>query len=190
MNYKEKIVELLKENMTDKGFILWKGIDSIMPDIWNMPTSSTRKFHKKLNGDVPDIAEHVYQMLFSLVKLFRMFDITPRTSDADKLLFAVTLHDSLKYGRWASRKHTDRRHDKEAADMISSNKKIFMKLLSEDQFNILEEGIRFHSGRWSTDVIDRSSFNWNNYKVTTFMVHILDMLSTVDCLQTDIRGLI
>ena len=72
MSYKERIVELLKENMTEKGFKLWQGIDKVLPDIWEKPTSSTGKYHKKKNGDVPTNAEHVYQMLFSARKLFNL----------------------------------------------------------------------------------------------------------------------
>lgn len=187
MNYKQKMDEILEKNMTEKGFKLWKGVNKILPDAWNRPTSSTRKYHKKLNGDVPDIAEHTYEMLYALLKLFRMFNYQPKTTDGDVLLLAIAFHDSLKYGQFGSRKHTDGRHDKEAADMIASNKETFKKLLNEEQFNMLEEGIRFHSGRWSTDVHNQSSFDWNDYKPTTFLTHILDMLSSADIIQTDIR---
>jgi len=187
MNYKQKMDEILEKNMTEKGFKLWIGINKILPDAWSRPTASTLKYHRKIDGRVPDIAEHTYEMLYALVKLFRMFNYKPKTADTDALLFAVSFHDSLKYGQFGSRKHTDGQHDKNAADMIASNKETFRKLLSEDQFNILEEGIRFHSGRWSTDVYNQSSFDWNDYKPETFMVHILDMLSSADIIQTDIR---
>jgi hypothetical protein len=188
MNYKEKMDELLEKNMTEKGFKLWEGISKILPDAWNRPTSSTLKYHRKADGRVPDIAEHTYEMLFALVKLFRMFNYQPKTTNADALLLAIAFHDSLKYGNFGSRKHTDGQHDKNAADMIKSNESTFRKLLSEEQFNILEEGIRFHSGRWSTDVGNQSSFDWNDYDCRVFLVHVMDMLSTADCLKTDMRG--
>ena len=59
MNYKEKVVELLEKNMTEKGFKLWIGINNILPDIWDKPTASTLKYHKKLNGEVPCNAEQI-----------------------------------------------------------------------------------------------------------------------------------
>ena len=105
--FKDRIIKLLEENMTEKGFALWNGINQRLPDIWENPTSSTGKYHKKMNGDVPTQAEHVYHMLYSTVKLFRMFNIETKTADADKMLFAVALHDSLKYGQLGTRKHTD-----------------------------------------------------------------------------------
>ncbi len=186
-HYKERIINLLEKNMTEKGFKLWKGIDSILPNIWDKDVSSTKKYHKKLNGDVPDIAEHVYHMLYAAVKLLKMFDVQPNTADGDKFLMALALHDSLKYGNLGTRKHTDTMHDKEAADMISSNKATFLKLLSEEQFQVLEEAVRFHSGRWSTDVPKNREFNWKEFNSETFFVHILDMLSTQDLIQTDVR---
>jgi hypothetical protein len=187
MNFKEKIVELLKTNMTEKGFKFWLGIDRILPNIWNLPTSSTGKYHKKLNGEVPDIAEHVYHMLYASVKILKMFNIKTNTTEADKILLAIVLHDSLKYGRLGTRRYVDNRHDREAADMISSNKDTFLKLFTEEQFSILEESVRFHSGQWSTDVPKDKKFSFNDYNPETLFVHILDMMSTYDLIQTDVR---
>ncbi len=186
MNYKNKILELLESNLTERGLKLWKGIDSILPDIWDRPTSSTGKYHQKSDGRVPDVAEHTYEMLYGATKLLRMFNFEPKTSNTDMLLTALVLHDSLKYGKFGSRKHTDYEHDKNAADMVKSNKETFRKLLEEDQFCAMEEAIRFHSGRWSTDVRNQSVFDWNDYQPATFFAHILDMLSTADCLKTDV----
>jgi len=187
MHYKEKIENLLESNMTEKGFKLWKGIDSILPDIWTKLVASTKKYHKKLNGEVPDIAEHVYDMLYATLKLLKLFDVSTNTTEGDKFLMAVALHDSLKYGNFGSRKYCDNKHDKEAADMIASNKQTFLKFLTEEQFQVLEEAVRFHSGRWSTDVPRNKVFDWKDYNPETFFVHVLDMLSTQDLIQTDVR---
>jgi len=187
MNYKEKIVELLEKNLTKKAFKLWIEIDRRLPDVWERPTSSTGKYHKKLNGDIPTQAEHVYHLLFSVSKLLRMFDIRKKTPEADKLFLAVVLHDSLKYGNLGTRKHTDYTHDKAAADMVSQNKETFLKILNEEQFVIMEEAIRFHSGRWSTDVPKDKTFTFKDYNPETFFIHILDMMSTADLIQTDVR---
>jgi hypothetical protein len=187
MDYKEKIEELLKRNMTKKSFKLWQGINSRLPDTWNRPTSSTGKYHKKLNGEVPVQAEHVYQMLFSAVKILKLFGIASKTTNSDKFLFAIAVHDSLKYGTLGTRIHTDNGHDKNAADMLSENKETFEKILTEEQFFVMEEAVRFHSGRWSTDVPKDKKFNFRDYNPETLMVHILDMLSTADLIQTDVR---
>jgi len=187
MNFQKKIIELLETNMTERGFKLWQGINKRMPNVWERATSSTGKYHKKKNGEVPTQAEHTYHMLYSSFKLFRMFDIKEKTSDADKILFAVALHDSLKYGQLGTRKHTDYQHDKNAADLICSNKETLLKIFNEEQFNVIEEGIRFHSGRWSTDVSKNKPFTFKDYNSETFFIHVLDMMSTADLIQTDMR---
>lgn len=187
MNYKEKIVEILKSNMTEKGFKLWEGINRMLPDTWDKLTSSTSKYHKKLNGEVPTQGEHTYHMLYSAVKIFKMFDIQKSTPDGDKLLFAVALHDTLKYGEMGTRKHTDNSHDKYAADMIASNKETFLKVMSKEQFYVLEEAVRFHSGRWSTDVPRNKEFTFKDYNPETLFIHTLDMMSANDLIQTDVR---
>jgi len=187
MSYKEKVIELLKKNLTEKAFKLWKAIDQRLPDVWNKPTSSTGKYHKKLNGDVPNQAEHVYHLLYSISKLLRMFNIKKKTPQSDKLLLAAVLHDSLKYGTLGTRMHTDYSHDKNAADMISQNKNTFLKIMDEEQFYIMEEAVRFHSGQWSTDVPKNQKFSFKDYNPETFFIHILDMMSTADLIQTDVR---
>ena len=187
VDYKKKISDLLEKHMSEKGFKLWKGIISIIPDTWDKPTSSTGKYHKKINGDVPCQGEHVYHLVYATVKLFRMFNIKSRTTDADKMLFAASLHDSLKYGELGTRKHTDKQHDREAANMVSSNKETFMKVLTEEQFFTMEEMIRFHSGQWSSDVPKNEKFDFSNYNPETMFIHMLDMMSTADLIQTDVR---
>ena len=121
------------------------------------------------------------------MKLFKMLSITTKTVDADKILFAVSMHDSLKYGKLGTRKHTDYAHDKEAADIIASNRETFLKIFSEEQFYVLEEAVRFHSGQWSTDAPKDKKFDFKDYNPESLVVHMLDMMSTADLIQTDVR---
>lgn len=187
MEYKERIVELLKSKMTERGFKLWKGIDSMLPNTWDKPTSSTGKYHKKMNGEIANQDEHVYELLYAASKIMRLFGISKNTSDADKILMAIALHDTMKYGQFGSRKHTDKMHDKLGADMVSSNRESFLKLLTEEQFQVMEEAMRFHSGQWSTDIPKDKPFTFKDYNPETLFVHILDMMSTADLIQTDVR---
>jgi len=173
--------------MTERGFKLWKGIDSMLPDTWGKPTSSTGKYHKKLNGEIPNQDEHVYQLLYSASKIMRLFGYKKKTPDADKLLMAIALHDTMKYGEFGSRKHSDNEHDKNGADMVNSNKETFLSLFTEEQFQVMEEAMRFHSGQWSTDIPKHKPFSFKDYNPETLFVHILDMMSTADLIQTDVR---
>ena len=181
MNYENRIREILKENLTDKAFILWTHIDNDLVNIWSKPTSSTGKYHQKENGRVPDIAEHTYEMLNAAVTLLPMFDFKKNTEDTDSLLLAIVLHDSLKYGEDGNRQHTSRTHDQDVGNMVSKNKEIFLKILTENKFAILEESVRYHSGRWSSDA--SKDFDFNNMNKETLLVHTLDMLSTKNLLK-------
>jgi hypothetical protein len=187
INYVDKIRDILSENMTERGYKLWEGINQNLPNIWDQLTSSTGKYHKKMNGEVPEQCEHVYHMLYSSVKLLSVFDIKPKTPDADKILMAIALHDGVKYGRLGTRKYVDNKHDKEMADIICQNKETFMKLFTEEQFSVLEEAVRFHPGRWSTDAKYNGPFSFSKYRPETLFIHILDMMSTSDLIQTDVR---
>ncbi|MHA1815922.1 MAG: hypothetical protein ACTSX1_07955 [Candidatus Heimdallarchaeaceae archaeon] len=187
MNYHQKIIELLEDNLTEKAFKLWQGIDKMIPNCWDKLTSTTQKYHKKSNGEIATQGEHVYEMLYASVKVFSLFSVEPKTSDLDKILLSVALHDTMKYGKFGTRKHTDNHHDKLGADMVASNKDTFTKILTDEQFYVLEEAMRFHSGRWSTDSPKHKDFNWKDYNPETLFIHILDMLSSRNLLRTDVE---
>ncbi|MHA1658060.1 MAG: hypothetical protein ACTSUT_02920, partial [Promethearchaeota archaeon] len=72
---------------------------------------------------------------------------------------------------------------KTMADLIVKKKKFFLSHFSENEFSVLEAGIRFHSGRWSKSVQNMNTFDFADYHPVVMFVHILDMLSTADVLQ-------
>lgn len=183
MNFKEKIDTLLRENMTEKGFKLWLGIDSMIPDIWSRPSSSTGKYHKKSDGTVPDIAEHTYEMLYAAAKTMRMLNISKNTSKCDALLLSIGLHDRLKYGEQGNLKHTIKHHDSLIGNLLRDNYHTLIKVLDTEDVVMLVESARFHSGQWSADVANKNNFSFSNFLPETQYVHMLDMLSTAACLK-------
>jgi len=177
MNYEEKIYELLQKNMTENTFNFWKEANNKIPKIWDRPTSSTLKYHKKEDGRVPSVGEHTYEMLYACIKIWQLFGIQKRTKEGDILLLAISLHDAFKYGKNpVQRDYTDNEHDKLIGDLVLEGKNTFLKFMEEDHVNLLEECVRFHSGRWSTDAT--SDFNFKNYHPYTMFIHILDMFSS------------
>lgn len=175
-NYLEEMNKILKRNMTETGYSFWSAVTKKIPNIWERPTSSTLKHHKKEDGRVPSVSEHTYEMLYACVKIWRMFDITPKTEEADVLMLAVALHDAFKYGEKPhTREHTDTHHDKICADIIERGKNTFLKFLHEDSVEMLEESVRFHSGRWSTDA--DVNFSFDKFHPFVLFLHMLDMFS-------------
>ena len=183
--YEKAITELLEKNMRKRTFALWKQLNGLFPNIWELPTSSTGKYHQKKDGRVPSCSEHVYEMLYAALKVMKMFNVEERTSEGDMVLLSVVWHDAFKYGKYGTAKHTDYKHDKIMGDVISQNELTLLEIFSEEEVKNLEMMIRFHSGRWSSDHGDNNKINFNEYPQYVLFIHMLDMLSTADCLKTD-----
>ena len=45
--YENAINELLEKNLTKRAYALWKQLNAMFPNIWDLPTSSTGKYHQK-----------------------------------------------------------------------------------------------------------------------------------------------
>ncbi len=180
MSFKKRIEEILKKNLTEKCFELWKVLDSKIPNIWEKKTSSTGKYHKKGNI-VPTCAEHVFDMIYVADKLISMWNIKPKTSEADKLFLSIVLHDSFKYGLKGTNPYTHIQHDKLAADAFIKNKNSFLSILNEQQFDGFIDSIRYHAGKWSTDA--NKDFNFKDVDPIVQFIHTLDMLSTKDLIK-------
>lgn len=183
VDYKEKMNTLLKQNLTSTSFNLWSGANEKIPSIWDRQSSSTGKYHQKEGGYVPSLAEHTWEMLYACTKIWSLFDVQPRTEAGDILLLAIAFHDIFKYGRTPETcTHTDTTHDKLCADLIEKGKNTFLKVMSENSVNLLEECIRFHSGRWSTDA--SKDFDFKKYHPFVFFIHVIDMFSSRDLIKT------
>lgn len=180
---RKEIEEILIDNMTDNGYKFWKAIEAKTPTVWHRPSSSTGKYHKKHDGSVQTVGEHTEEMVYACSKAMRSFNVFPKTPEADVLFLAVLCHDLFKFGIGDPlyKKHTEKKHDKIIGNTILANKDKFLKILNESQIRKLEEMTRYHSGRWSTDA--PKNFDFKNYHPETLFVHLLDMLSTNNCLK-------
>lgn len=185
--YTKAINDLLEKGLTNRAYALWKQLNGLFPNIWELPTSSTGKYHKKENGRVPSCAEHVYEMLYGTYKILRMFGVNKKTSECDIVLLAIVWHDAFKYGRNGTMKHTATNHDRIMGDVIAENESTLKEIFSDEQVKTLELMIRFHSGMWSSDNPNKNSIDFNQFPPYVLFIHTLDMLSTGNCLKTDIN---
>jgi len=182
MEYKKKLDDLLERVLEKKYLKLWKTLDSVLPQCMHLPVSSTGKYHKTKDGRIPTISEHTYNMVAAASKIIRMFGCQIKSDRASAILLAIALHDRVKYGHVEPlREHTDNAHDQNMANILEKNKERIQKILGEENYQILEEGIRFHSGRWSTDIRNNGSEFFNKRPETIF-IHVLDMLDTSNLL--------
>jgi len=176
--------QLLKENMTNDGYIFWKKLESKIPNIWNRLSSSSKKYHLNENGEVQSIGIHTYEMLYAAINSLSLLNVKIKTKESDLIILAIVLHDSAKYGIEdpLTRKHTDSKHDHIIGDLINLSRNTFMKYFTNEETNLLEEMVRYHSGRWSTD-LKKSNIKFESLNIKTIFVHFLDMLSSRNLLK-------
>jgi hypothetical protein len=176
MDYEKEIDSILKNNLSTIAYNFWRAANQKIPNIFGRPSSSTGKYHNDENGKTKTVGEHTYEMLQACIGIWRMFDVKSKTEEGDILLLSIIFHDAFKYGKNPeSRNYTDNSHDKLCADLIQKGKNTFLKFMNEDSVSVLEECIRFHSGRWSTNA--QKNFDFRKLHPFTFFVHTLDMLS-------------
>jgi hypothetical protein len=167
--------------MTERGFNFWTQLDGLIPNIWEKPVSSTGKYHGKADGRIPTIAEHTYEMLYAGIKIWDMLGKVKNTSYGDVILLSIVLHDRVKYGNDGKRGYCTPKHDSLMADLLKTNKGIVKQLLTDGEFEILEEAIRYHQGRWSSE--SRQTFHFSQFNPETMFLHTLDMLSFKDVIK-------
>lgn len=183
MDYTQAMVDLAQHHMTPEGFDLLMKIEGRLPDIWERPSSSTGKYHKKADGSVPSIAHHTYEMLYAACKIIRMFGGKLKSTQNDAIIMSVILHDIQKYGPKGNMPHTNNYHDRSMADLLLKNIKVLTKYFTKEEAMVVIEGVRYHSGRWSKSVENMHKFDFADYPPIVMFTHMLDMLSTADCLQ-------
>jgi hypothetical protein len=185
MDYMEKIDKLLEENLTEISFRLWKALKEKIPDIWTRPSSSSGKYHRRKDSTIPSIAEHTWEMLKAGIKLLSIFNLTSKVLDSDIIILSIALHDSSKYGDTnpTNVPHTNGKHDKIIADKIVKNKDVLLRIFDEKQISLLENCVRFHSGRWSTDW--NKDLDFDKLPTEVLFLHFLDMCSTHNILNTE-----
>ena len=176
-----KMDTFLRRSMSEQAYETYRDIIGKLPDIWERPTSSTGKYHRRKDGTVPTCAEHTYEMVVACAKVMRLFPLCkPPSSLADSLLLATALHDAMKYGADGDRTHTDNEHDKRMADWLKEN----LSVNSGVDNSILVEIVRYHSGQWSTNA-RKNDYSPHTCDGAVLFVHVLDMLSTANMLSSE-----
>jgi hypothetical protein len=184
VDYLDIMNRVLEKHLTISSYHLWLKIADVIEPVWHRPSSSSKKYHVRDDGSVPDIAEHTTEMLIAAVDIKHLFIgcIVP-VELSDVLLLAIALHDAFKYGLEPGKAvHTVKNHDKIAGDFIKDlAEEIFELHFGVENAKLLENCIRFHSGTWSTDIANAKDFGKMDHMV--FLVHALDMLSCADKLK-------
>jgi len=178
--YLEKIDQILKKHLSDKSFELWIGIrEKISNKCWEKPTSSTGKYHQKEDGRVPTVSEHTWEMVYAADKVISMFE---GIINKDVIFLSIALHDAYKYGLVRTCTSTESKHDYLIAELIKKNKNIFKQALSENDVFLLENAVRYHAGKWSTEM-NNSNNIYHKLTPEVLFLHTLDMFSAKNLIK-------
>ena len=174
-SYMDKINEILKKNLSSKAFELWAKLNKKNSNpCWDKLTSSTKKYHRKENGEVLSVGGHTWEILYAADKIISMFE---GIINKDVIFLSIILHDFHKYGLCKTCKFTESNHGQITADKIEDNRIFFLQILNENELSDLENAVRYHDGRWSASFknkkIDKSFFT-----PEVLFLHTLDMMSS------------
>ena len=176
----EKIDAILKKNISEKSFNLWLELkNKITNPCWDKLTSSTKKHHRKENGDVPSVAGHTYEMLYATDKIISMFE---GIINKDVIFLSIVLHDCYKYGECKTCQHTEAKHGQITADKIKNAKKLFLQVLTESETDALEQAVRYHDGRFSM-IAKQDNFDRTFFTPEVMFLHTLDMMGSRDLIK-------
>jgi hypothetical protein len=183
------IIDILKEMTTPNGYSLCNRLLIKFKDTLSRPTSSSGIFHNRDDGSVPTILSHVTTILDACYKTMISYDVKPKSSDADLLALAILLHDIYKYGRRNELFNSTYTHDELVASKVWESREMFIEILSDYQIKILTDIVQFHMGRWASYFKYKGNNELDFWKMGfhpfVYYVHLLDMLSSRNCLKEE-----
>lgn len=196
------ILRLCKQNMTEEGFDILCEIEDQITPVWDRPSSSTGKYHKRSDGSVSTIGHHTYEMMYAGMKTMRQLEIEKNTIRCDVLCIAIHAHDMNKYGivpglHTATNRSKDGNHSKQAVAVLQSNSRLrdylfhsiatWPPAVEESLWFSLLRAVGFHNGIWEKEIMDGELEHMSNlnHPLVVF-VHTLDMLSAAGVLRSDL----
>ena len=139
---------------------------------WEIPASSTGKFHPKFSLGEGGLIKHVKTAIKFAIELFPIYNF--EQIEQDMIIAALLLHDCLKHG-----------YDK--SEFSQFEHPIYMyyfieELMKElegpnDIWNIIREAILSHMGKWNTNNYSTKELPLPYTELQKF-VHLCDYLSS------------
>jgi hypothetical protein len=168
-----EIERFLRAHLSKSAYEYWKFVNTEIPPCFHLASSSSGKYHKGSTNVVNTIGEHTLEMLQAAYSCgLRIFNLQPGDLKADIILLAIALHDRCKRGRMNDQVHTTNDHETIIADFIQETS---MDWFDVEHRYMLEDMVRWHSGRWAPANPNRNTEpNWNKYSL---FIHTLDMMS-------------
>lgn len=137
------------EDINIKRFTI-KALESLPEYFWEVPASSTGKYHPQYALGEGGLARHTKGAVKIALELFNNHTVQDFTSiQKDMIISALLLHDGCKSGIEQSR-YTQTEHPLIVADYIYKNDEI-NKLIKQEILEQILKAIRSHMGEWNKD---------------------------------------
>lgn len=175
---KEERLELFKEEL---NLFLYPNIREYaekaigyLPDyFFEIPASSTGKYHPEYTGGDGGLIRHVKACMRFAVELFRVEAFSTLTEvQRDLVLVSLLLHDGWKSGA-LKEKYTADDHPVIAVNQLREND-VLNKLMTEQQREEVYSGIETHMGEWNTFRKTGKEFAPKPTSFTQRFIHFVD----------------
>lgn len=164
-------------------------LDNLPEYIWNVPASSTGKYHPAYSLGDGGLMRHQIAVVRFLNFFFELEQYNSKLSsrEMDLMRVAGLVHDGMKSGsqeQFSKSKYTKFEHPVQMAEVIRSYDG---KYLSHDEIELIASAISKHMGQWCTDKKSSTVLPKPNDKFSR-MLHVADYLSSRKCLTMDFEN--
>ena len=166
-------------------------LDGLPEYFWEVPASSTGKYHPNYSLGVEGLKRHVQGAMRIAIELFRCeacFNLTE--DDMDNILIAIALHDGFKSGtqeEYMKNKYTKHEHPLLSAKYVQEMYTKHQDLISKEDAIEISKLIASHMGKWNVSNFSDVVLPIPSTSAEKF-VHLVDFLGSRKCLEVDFNA--
>lgn len=166
-------------------------LDGLPDYFWEVPASSTGKYHPNYSLGVEGLKRHVQGAMRIAIELFRCeacFNLTE--DDMDNILIAIALHDGFKSGtqeEYMKNKYTKHTHPILSAKYVQEMYEKHQDLISKEEAVKISKLIASHMGQWNVSNFSDVVLPIPSTSAEKF-VHLVDFLGSRKCLEVDFNA--
>lgn len=166
-------------------------LDGLPDYFWEVPASSTGKYHPNYSLGVEGLKRHVQGAMRIAIELFRCeacFNLTE--DDMDNILIAIALHDGFKSGtqeEYMKNKYTKHTHPILSAKYVQEMYEKHPDLISKEEAVKISKLIASHMGQWNVSNFSDVVLPIPSTSAEKF-VHLVDFLGSRKCLEVDFNA--
>lgn len=166
-------------------------LDGLPDYFWEVPASSTGKYHPNYSLGVEGLKRHVQGAMRIAIELFRCeacFNLTE--DDMDNILIAIALHDGFKSGtqeEYMKNKYTKHTHPILSAKYVQEMYEKHPDLISKEDAIKISKLIASHMGQWNVSNFSDVVLPIPSTSAEKF-VHLVDFLGSRKCLEVDFNA--